>query len=81
VWTTVFLAQQQSIQQLQETVASLQRDMLQLQEREVKREMGWIHHAGNPVVIEDLEGDTAVDSEYGDVVEVQVVTELIEIID
>jgi hypothetical protein len=53
-----------------------------LQERELVR----VHHAGNPIVIEDVDDlgslvETAVESVYKDAREVQVVTELIEILD
>jgi hypothetical protein len=50
-----------------------------------ERELGRIHHAGNPIIIEDVEdtldGETNVDTVFKDAVKVQVVTELIEIVD
>jgi hypothetical protein len=85
-FTAVFLAMQQLIEGLQNTVASLQQNIWTLQDREIERELGVIHHVGNPIVIEDV-GDlgslveTVVETMYEDAREYQVVTKLIEIVD
>jgi hypothetical protein len=49
--------------------------------------MARVHHAGNPIVNKDeeeldlLDGEMAVETIFKDVVEVQVVTKLIKIVD
>jgi hypothetical protein len=76
----VMQAQQQS---LHGSVHDLIDALGVLQERELVR----IHHVGNPIIIEDVEelelfaGTTDVDTVYKDAWEVQVVTELVEILD
>jgi hypothetical protein len=80
-FTAIFLTMQQQIETLQRTMGDMMTSIRTLQDREVERELGLRHHVGNPIVIDDLEGETDVDSVYEDARDVHVVTELVEIID
>jgi hypothetical protein len=85
-FTAVFLTMQQQIETLQRTMGDMMTSVQTLQDWEVERELGLRHHVGNPIVIEDVDDlgslvETAVETQYEDAREYQVVTELIEIVD